>query len=283
MAHFLTETATFTAQVRVPDGTDPGTARAADVAFMAQALANRTRALKVVTDQAAVKNASNTFTGTNSFAAVNATSLVVSGTTTLNGTVNAADGTINVTGNVALTAQLSTANILLTDANSEIVLGAGVIRYVNIPLCDGLALNSNADYDEVFDMWRVTAATGAPTIRFQVRGVPRGAAAIGAEAVWIGDSGTPNSVTIRYNQQAAWAAAAGALVAPTLPTTLSTLTQSDGFSTTQCTKTVVFIPDLLTIDNSRQAFWLDVELGNSIDNRLHAVRFLYLDPGPRNG
>jgi hypothetical protein len=70
MSHTLTETATFDATIVVPDGGDSGANRAGDVELIAQRLANRSRALKAVTDNAAVKNASNTFTQPNTFSAL---------------------------------------------------------------------------------------------------------------------------------------------------------------------------------------------------------------------
>jgi hypothetical protein len=70
MSHTLTEVATFDATIVVPDGGDSGANRAGDVELIAQRLANRSRALKAVTDNAAVKNASNTFTQPNTFSAL---------------------------------------------------------------------------------------------------------------------------------------------------------------------------------------------------------------------
>jgi hypothetical protein len=69
MSHTLTEVATFDPDIVVPDGGDSGANRAGDVELIAQRLANRSRALKAVTDNAAVKNAANTFTQANTFSA----------------------------------------------------------------------------------------------------------------------------------------------------------------------------------------------------------------------
>ena len=77
MSHALTEVATFDPTVTVPDGTDSGAVRAANVAAISQVLANRSRYLKNLADGAAQKSGGNTFTGTNNFAALNATSLNV--------------------------------------------------------------------------------------------------------------------------------------------------------------------------------------------------------------
>jgi hypothetical protein len=79
MSHTLTEVATFDATIVVPDGGDSGANRAGDVELIAQRLANRSRALKAVTDNAAVKNASNTFTAANHFADIDATGISCSG------------------------------------------------------------------------------------------------------------------------------------------------------------------------------------------------------------
>lgn len=84
MSHALTEVATFDPTVTVPDGTDSGAVRAANVTAISQVLANRSRYLKNLADGAAQKSGGNTFTGTNNFAALTATSLVVTpGATTL--------------------------------------------------------------------------------------------------------------------------------------------------------------------------------------------------------
>src|SRR4029077_5765481 len=63
MSHTLVETPTFDTPITVPDGLDPGSNRAADTAAIAQKLANRTRALKAVTDVAARTDNSVTFNG----------------------------------------------------------------------------------------------------------------------------------------------------------------------------------------------------------------------------
>lgn len=70
MAHTLTEVASFDPTVTVPDGTDSRANAAEVVQGIAQVLANRSRALKTVTDNAAVKNAANTFTQPNTFTAL---------------------------------------------------------------------------------------------------------------------------------------------------------------------------------------------------------------------
>lgn len=292
MAHFLTESATFTAQVRVPDGTDPGTARAADVAFMAQSLANRTRALKVVTDVAAVKNAPNTFTAVNTFnasttfAAVTASGLTISGS----GVIAAADGTVNISGNATVAGAITGASvhtpgpIQITAAGGDIVLTPTAIRWVNIPLHTGRGITANANYDTLFDTWGVTGVTGPATIRFPVHGFPRAAIAIAAEAVWRAhDVAAANSLTLFGNTQDAWSESSGVLSDPVDPASIFAATQAGGFSTTQCTKSFTFVLMPYDVNNETTAFYVDVVLPDGPNNRLFALRYGYVDPGARNG
>ena len=82
MSHALTEVATFDPTVTVPDGTDSGAVRAANVAAISQVLANRSQYLKILADGAAQKSGGNTFTGTNNFGAINATTVTATGAVT---------------------------------------------------------------------------------------------------------------------------------------------------------------------------------------------------------
>jgi len=67
MAHTIVETPSFDLNIVVPDGTDSRADAAEKVAAIAQKLANRTQSMKLVTDVAAKKNVSNTFTAPNTF------------------------------------------------------------------------------------------------------------------------------------------------------------------------------------------------------------------------
>lgn len=124
MSHTLTEVATFDATIVVPDGGDSGANRAGDVELIAQRLANRSRALKAVTDQAAVKNAVNTFTAANHFQAVDATSLSTTGNAIIG---SDGSGFCEVHGNLWV---LSTAKIQW--------LGTQQQPYKQLPLCKGV-------------------------------------------------------------------------------------------------------------------------------------------------
>jgi len=67
MAHTIAETPSFDLDIVVPDGTDSRADAAEKVAAIAQKLANRTQSMKLVTDVAAKKNVTNTFTAPNTF------------------------------------------------------------------------------------------------------------------------------------------------------------------------------------------------------------------------
>jgi len=67
MAHTIAETPSFDLNIVVPDGTDSRADAAEKVAAIAQKLANRTQSMKLVTDVAAKKDVSNTFTAPNTF------------------------------------------------------------------------------------------------------------------------------------------------------------------------------------------------------------------------
>jgi hypothetical protein len=313
MAHTLTEVATFDPTVTVPDGTDSRAHAAEDVAAIGQALANRSQYLKAQTDVSARTNVSNTFTASNAFQAVTATSLTVSGTTTLNGNVTAADGTVdvasglsvsgtatlngnvtaadgtlNITGDVATTGALSIAgDLTITDITKDVkypTTGSLPIRNVNIPMFDGKSISGSATYDASTggDNWK--PSSGTCIIRFPVHGLPRGAPAVAFEVVWRAhDVSVANSAQLYLNAQAAWSSTAGDLVTPSTPTSILTVTQTVGFSATQCTKSTFFLPISHTVNNAGEAFYIDVTLQGGPNNQLYGLRCFYLDPGARNG
>jgi hypothetical protein len=97
MSHTLTETATFDATIVVPDGSDSGANRAGDVELIAQRLANRSRALKAITDNAAVKNVANTFTASNTFTGgLTANAVTVTGDLDVDGNADVLGGDFRV-------------------------------------------------------------------------------------------------------------------------------------------------------------------------------------------
>jgi cytoskeletal protein CcmA (bactofilin family) len=115
MPHVITETATFTPTVSVPDGTDTMVAAAETVAAIAQALANRSRFLKAVTDDAVTKTGNNTFTGTNTFnGATTLASVTVTGGAQINGNISASDGTVNVSGGLAVSGAAQAGSLAVT-------------------------------------------------------------------------------------------------------------------------------------------------------------------------
>jgi hypothetical protein len=85
------------------------------------------------------------------------------------------------------------------------------------------------------------------------------------------------------NGQAAWVATAGDLVAPTDPVDIITLTQTLGYSATQCTMSTLFLPASHTVNNAGEAYFIDVTLIDGPNNRLFGLRAYFLDPGARNG
>ena len=328
MVHVITETATFTPTVTVPDGTDTMVAAAETVAAIAQALADRSRFLKAVTDDAVTKTGNNTFTGTNTFngvttlasvtvtggaqingnisasdgtvnvsgglavsGAAQAASLTVTGDAQINGNISASDGTVNVTGNLATAGDasggtVSTAgNLRLTNNAGEVVYSSGTVplRAINIPLFTGYSIQ-NGNYDDLFDTWGLETGGMPAVIRFPVPILARGSIAIGLDAVWRAHAvAAANSAKLRMNAQAAWATTAGTLVDPTDPEDLITLTHAAGFSSTQCTYSALFLPAAHTVNNAREAYFIDVTLMDGPNNRLFVLRAFFLDPGARNG
>jgi cytoskeletal protein CcmA (bactofilin family) len=323
MAHTITETPTFTPTIIVPDGTDTMVAAAETVAAIAQGLANRTQLLKTVTDDAVTKSGSNTFTGSNTFSAtttfgavningniaaadgtvnvsgnltvssaVQAASAVITGGARIDGSISANDGVVNVSGglvtagDVSGTSVTSSGDVILSNNAKDIVYSSSSLplRWVNIPLVLGERISSNGTYDTLFDTWGLTAGGGVATIRFPVLTMPRGAVAMGLEAVWRAHAvAAANSATLRVNAQAAWALNAGELANPTDPADIITLPHGSGFSSTQCTRSSLFLPQLHTADNAAEAYFIDVQLLDGPNNRLFALRAYYLDPGARNG
>lgn len=101
MAYVLAETPTFDPDIVVPEGTDSRVDAAEKVAALAQKLANRTRNLQGITNNAALKNAANVFTAANVFnAGLTANAAVVTGQLTVNGGIKATDGTLELTSTV---------------------------------------------------------------------------------------------------------------------------------------------------------------------------------------
>jgi len=322
MAHVITEVATFTPTITVPDGTDTRVDAAEKVAAIAQALANRTRSMKAVTDFAALRNAANTFTAANTFsgavtmAAVTingnitasdgtvnvsgglavsgltqSASLTVTGDAQINGNISASDGTVNVTGNLATAGDASggtvstPGNLRLTNNAGEVVYSSGTVplRAINIPLFTGYSIQ-NGNYDDLFDTWGLETGGMPAVIRFPVPTLARGSIAIGLDAVWRAHAvAAANSAKLRMNAQAAWATTAGTLVDPTDPEDLITLTHAAGFSSTQCTYSALFLPAPHTVNNAREAYFIDVTLLDGPNNRLFGLRAFFLDPGARNG
>jgi cytoskeletal protein CcmA (bactofilin family) len=323
MAHTITETPTFTPTIVVPDGTDTMVAAAETVAAIAQGLANRTRLLKQVTDDAVTKSGNNTFTGTNTFSgattlnaptingnisaadgtvnvsgnltvasAVQAASAVITGGARIDGNITANDGVVNVSGGLVTSGDVSgsslttSGDVILTGNTKDIVYSAASlpVRYVNIPMVLGERVSSNGTYDTLFDTWGLTAGGGAATIRFPVPTMPRGSFAIGLEAAWRAHAvAAANQATLRVNAQAAWGIANGELVAATDPADIITLTHDVGFSATLVTKSTLFLPQVHTVNNAAEAYFIDVRLLDGPNNRLFALRAYYLDPGARNG
>ena len=323
MAHVITETPTFTATITVPDGTDTMVDAAEKVAAIAQGLGDRCQYLKARADDAAQRGSANTFTAANTFSAattmaavqingnisasdgtvnvsgnlavasaVQSGSLAVTGAAQINGNISASDGTVNVTGNLATAGDVSgsslttSGDVILSNNAKDVVYSSSSLplRPVNIPLVLGERISANGSYDTAFDTWGLTAGAGAAVIRFPVPVMPRGAAAIGLEAIWRAhDVAASNSATLRVNAQFGWGMTPGDLVLPTEPGDIITLTQVAGYSTTLCTLSTLLLPALHTVDNAGEAYFIDVTLLDGPNNRLFGLRVYFLDPGARNG
>ncbi len=316
MAHVITETPTFTATVTVPDGTDSRVNAAEVVEAIAQALANRTRALKAVTDNAAIKNAANTFTALNTFnAGLVANAATVTGALTVNGGVKATDGTLEVTSTLVATGAVRVAGQLRADGGiaaadgtievvSELHLNAST--YVNVP---------HLFLDEGVDIVHPTFGTHVQPQRLVQLDISRAALVSGA-AAWDDLGGfwyTSGSaaklevpiilprVTAQWSFQVLWSCdgVSGSATAEVwrwshdysligyqpradgeslgLVTLLTySSTAGDGIVSTG-----PVITDEVDPANSRLAVIVSLPAG--ANNRLMGLRLQFWDPGPRNG
>jgi hypothetical protein len=138
MSHVITEVATFTPTVTVPDGVDTMVAAAETVAAIAQALANRTRALKAVTDVAARTNVTNDFTAAQIFSGGVLGGLIATLTVTGGTGIQASSGNVRAnTGDVIAllgNIQASAGNVLAL---------LGVVRGKTVESLDNMTVGSD--------------------------------------------------------------------------------------------------------------------------------------------
>lgn len=161
MPKVLTETAVFTATVTVPEGTDSRNTAAEDVEAIAQVLADRSRALKAVTDVAARTNVINNFTPDQQFTTIHASGLIQSSATIqgselvsthdvhANNDVTAGDDVVatgSVIGTVSVEGPIISTTDILLPSNKRIIYSGGPGPFPNrrdkvIPMSDGIAFD----------------------------------------------------------------------------------------------------------------------------------------------
>jgi hypothetical protein len=296
MAHTITESPIFEPTIVVPDGTDPP-ARAAAITLVAQRLANRTRSLKAVTDQAAVKNASNTFTQPNTFTAtLTAAAITASGAITANGGIGAADGNLEITASVSATGGVSapavtvtSSNLTLGNAGGDIVYTTQPFRFVGIPMCDGKPLAPQTKYDSTYDYWHTSPGTSPGGVRFSLAGIlPRGASNTAVDVIWAAENvAAANVLRLMRSTQPHWTAGLSTVMDAVEPEMISeyeqtVFTPAIGIAAA-FERLGAFLPIAYTINNQLDAYFIDVVIPDGFRNQLYGLRIAFGDPGARNG
>lgn len=130
MAKIISETPTFDLSIVVPEGGDSRVDAAEKVEAIAQKLANRSQFLKAITDVAARRNTTNTFTQANTFTQpITATSIAASGTVAAAALTSSATSTLNglivsndlvVGDDIAVTDSVILGGLLAVGGNAEV-------------------------------------------------------------------------------------------------------------------------------------------------------------------
>jgi len=319
MAHVITEVATFTPTITVPDGVDTMVDAAEVVTAIAQGLANRSRALKAVTDVAARTNIANNFTALQVFSAgltvsagafqslaatvttLNASgavafanTLAVTGVTTVGALhvlgTSQLDNNLNITGSLAATAQVQGATVVSTGtvtAATTITATAGNLRLQN---------NTRiVEYISPSFVERVVPIA---------EGISRDAANTELDADYWEQTGggvglidfpirTPDGAVLSQARMISFAPASANQLSlfgrsidwnttPQTPPSFGSniVTTVSTTHATDAVITTVTIPSV-PVDNLTEEFKLTVLLG-ATGNRLYALRLIYADPGLTN-
>lgn len=314
MSHVITETPTFDPAITVPDALDPGTLRAEDVEDIAQSLANRTQAMKVVTDVAAVKNAPNTFTAAQTFAAgLTASTAAVTGALTANGGITAADGKVEITANADVSGLLrANGGIGASDGSVEIVntLVVNAYAFINQP---HLYIASDVDivypapggatdqpqrlvqldisraqiaagtpvYDYSDGCWHNPPAAGIARLEIPIL-LPRVTLQWSFQVIWASPSGAAANVAEVWRWVRDYAAS-GYNAQPVGTIEGISISQSS-YGTTIGEAAVQSGPVITTTFDPQVERWaVIVKLLDGSNNRFYGLRLQFWDPGARNG
>lgn len=283
MSHVIIETPTFDTPITVPDALDPGTLRAEDVEDITQRLANRSQALKAVTDVAAVKNASNTFTAAQT---INA-NLNVSGVLHANGGIGAADGTVEVVDTLVVNADayFNEAHLYL-DADVDIVYPSPggptdqPQRLVQVDISRGCIAEGDLQYNPVGGFWLNTPGAGIGRLEIPII-IPRETLQWSFQVIWAADSvGEANSLAVyRWDRDYSVVGAQ----APASGVSLGTLNQTS-FDATAGNAFAESGPVITETNHPADSrYGVVITFGDGTNNRLYGLRLQFWDPGARNG
>lgn len=280
MAHELVEVATFTPTVTVPDGTDSRSNAAEVVQGIAQALANRTRALKAVTDSAAVKNQPNTFTQANTF---NALLRANNGIGAADGSVEIVDS-LKIAGGVDITGDcwVHTPHLWLEEGvdivYSTISPHAQPQRLVQLDISRARITSGNPQWDDFGGFWYTTGSASKLEVPIIL---PRSTAQWSFQVVWSCDGVSGSAVAEAWRWGRDYSLTGYNAQSDGDPLGSVTLldyssTTGDGFVSSGPIVTEEVDPS-----NSRLAVIVSLPAG--ANNRLYGLRVQFWDPGARNG
>lgn len=297
MPHVITETAVFTPTVTVPGGFDSRVDAAEVVEAIAQALANRTRFIKAITDHVARVDTVNTFallqtftTGIKSNGAVDCDSTVhadgaidtdatlhADGTVSSDGLIHAggnlqADVNILGGGNLTLVGGISAGDDVTIPGSKRVLYTSGLAawRTTVIPLTDGQSDDVSV-FDPLNHWW--TNVTGPSFVRFPIH-LPSAALLINVTVVEQ-QVVTPNVLGIvEYVIDFSTTPNPTPMVQNTIAGPTSGATNADPVVT------AVTPGASHNINNASTEYAVTVTLQTG--NRLMGIQLLWQDPGPRN-
>lgn len=268
MAHTLTETATFDTPITVPDGSDPGNNRAANVEAIAQKLANRTRSLKAVTDNAARRDLSNNFTGTNNTFVNVLASGDLSGALVRGDNVSS-DGSVNAATNVVAGANFTYGSLVSTWRSIDISAGVGGGQVVF------LGMNGIAPFQHYWGPSNPVGPSGG-TVSIPLA-LPKGAVITSIKGMINQDAANDISMTV-FKRTFNWTT--GTVTSTAIGPVVTAA--GTGF------KVLASNAGGETIDNLNNSYWAEFVFGlasatMSLSSGAFGVRAEFNDPGPRNG
>src|SRR4029077_4840405 len=275
MSHTLTETPTFDTPITVPDGADPGSNRAADVAAIAQKLANRTRSLKAVTDNAARRDQVNTFTQTNQFTAPNTTVVGLTATGDINGALLIRGENVNANTkvqagtDVVAGGNFTYGSLVATWRSVDISVGVGGAQMVF------LGMGGLAPFQHYWGPSTPPGSTGG-TVSVPLA-LPKGAVITSIKGMINQDAANDISMTV-FKRTYNWT------TGTVTNTALGSVVTAGGTGF----KVLASSAGGETIDNLNNSYWAEFVFGlasssMSLSSGVFGMRAEFNDPGPRNG